>query len=440
LFGDEIRVTVINSLERDPMTRFQVTAILVCTVINMIDGFDVLVIAFTAPAISSEWNLSATQVGALLSAGLLGMAVGSLLLGPLADRYGRRVLILICLIVISAGMLLSGFSRGLEQLLVLRVLTGLGIGGMLPVLNTIVAEYSSLRWRSFWVSLLQGGYPIGATVGGMLIAILIASHGWRPAFFLGATASLVMIPLVWKQLPESLDFLLSRSSASTLDRINQLLSRLGKAPIAELPVAGGNTSPVKTGYADLVSSAGLLNRTVLLSLAFFMVMLTFYFVMSWTPKILVDSGMSAAQGISGGVLLNLGGIAGCVMLGYLSSHLRLPRLLAVYLILTGVLMVLFSGTGSHIALMVPVAASLGFFIFGSMVGLYALAPQLFPVNSRAAGISTAIGTGRIGAVLAPAVAGMLFDSGWAKMDGYVLFALPLVITFGAVVVLGRAVR
>jgi len=422
------------------MTRFQITAILVCTIINMIDGFDVLVIAFTVPAISAEWNLSATAVGALLSAGLLGMAVGSLLLGPLADRFGRRVLILICLLVISAGMLLSGFSRGMEQLLVLRVLTGLGIGGMLPVLNTIVAEFSSLRWRSFWVSLLQGGYPIGATVGGMLTAILIASHGWRPAFFLGAAASLIMIPLVWKLLPESLDFLLSRSSTGTLDKVNRLLSRLGKAPMTELPLAGGDAAPVRTGYADLFSSAELRKRTVLLSLAFFVVMLTFYFVMSWTPKILVDSGMSAAQGISGGVLLNLGGIAGCVMLGFLSSRLRLPRLVTVYVILTGLLMVLFSRTGSYISVMVPVAASLGFFIFGSMVGLYALAPQLYPVNSRAAGISTAIGTGRIGAVLAPAVAGMLFDSGWAKMDGYVLFALPLVITLGAVVVLGRVVR
>jgi MFS family permease len=178
----------------------------------------------------------------------------------------------------------------------------------------------------------------------------------------------------------------------------------------------------------------------LLSLAFFVVMLTFYFVMSWTPKILMDSGMSATEGISGGILLNLGGVIGCVLLGYLSSRMRLVRLITSYVILTGLLMVLFSQSGSHVGVMVPAAASLGFFIFGSMVGLYALAPQLYPVSSRAAGISIAIGTGRIGAVLSPLLAGLLFDFGWAKTDGYILFALPLVITVGAIVALGRALR
>jgi MFS family permease len=249
-----------------------------------------------------------------------------------------------------------------------------------------------------------------------------------------------MIPMVWKHLPESLDFLLSRPSADTLYKINQLMGRMGKAPYAELPASSESTSTTKTGYADLLSSAELRIRTLLLSLAFFVVMLTFYFVMSWTPKILVDSGMSATEGISGGILLNLGGVIGCLVLGYLSSRMPLRPLMVGYVTLTGLLMLVFSHSGTDIGLMLPVAASLGFFIFGSMVGLYAMAPQLYPVSSRAAGISIAIGTGRIGAVLSPLLAGLLFDFGWARTDGYVLFALPLVITVGAIIVLGRATR
>lgn len=143
------------------MTRFQIIAIALCMVINMLDGFDVLVIAFTAPSISAEWGLSPTAVGLLLSSGLLGMVFGSLLLGPLADQIGRRQLIMLCLCVISVGMLLSGFSESTTHLTTMRFFTGLGIGGILPGLNTIVAEYSSLRWRSLCVSLLQTGYPIG---------------------------------------------------------------------------------------------------------------------------------------------------------------------------------------------------------------------------------------------------------------------------------------
>lgn len=425
-------------IERGPMTRFQITAIMICTVINMMDGFDVLVIAFTAPSIAADWQLSSTAVGVLLSSGLVGMAIGSLVLGPLADKFGRRNLILICLVVITVGMLMSGFSQNISQLVAMRLLTGLGIGGILPGLNTIVSEYSSLRWRSLWVSLLQTGYPIGATVGGILTAVLIAAYGWRSAFFLGGAASLIMIPLVWKALPESLDYLLTRKPTGALDRINHVLSRLGREKIDTLPQAANVSARLKTGFADLWSDAGLRKHTLLLSLAFFVMMLTFYFVMSWTPKILVDSGMSTTQGISGGIILNVGGIVGSVILGFLSSRLPLTRLITLYVVLTGVLMTLFAHTGSHIGTMILVAACVGFFMFGSMVGLYALAPQLYPTQSRAAGISIAIGFGRIGGVVSPTLAGILFDFGWAKTDGYILFALPLLITATAIVLLGRS--
>jgi len=422
------------------MSGFQVAAILLCTMINMMDGFDVLVIAFTAPSIAAEWGLSATVLGLLLSSGPLGMAIGSLVLGPLADRHGRRNLILICLVVITAGMLLSGFSQNASQLTAMRVLTGLGIGGILPGLNTIVAEYSSLRWRSFWVSLLQTGYPIGATLGGILTAVLIAIYGWRSAFFLGAVAAAVMIPMVWKALPESLDYLLTRRPAGALERINHLLGKLGKARIETLPEQDAHSQNRKTGYADLLSDPQLRRNALWLSLAFFMMILAFYFVMSWTPKILVDSGMSTAQGISGGILLNAGGVVGCLLLGYLSSRQSLSRLVMMYVLMTGTLMLVFAYSASGIDTLVIVATCLGFFLFGSMVGLYALAPQLYPTQSRAAGVSIAIGFGRIGGVTSPMLAGVLFDSGWTKADSYVLFAVPLVITAFAVMLLGRVIR
>jgi benzoate transport len=433
-------LTIVPDLERSPMSQFQVAAIMVCTLINMMDGFDVLVIAFTVSSIAAEWQLSATVVGLLLSAGPVGMAIGSLLLGPLADKHGRRNMILICLVIITAGMLLSGFTRDANQLTAMRLLTGIGIGGILPGLNTIVAEYSSLRWRSFWVSLLQGGYPIGATAGGIMTAVLIAEHGWRAAFFLGAVAAAAMIPLVWKALPESLDYLLTRRPAGALEQINLLLGRLGRPGLDALPAARTDVRDRKTGYADLFADAVLRRNALWLSLAFFMMILAFYFVMSWTPKILVDSGLSNAQGISGGILLNAGGVLGCIVLGYLSSRLPLPRLLVLFVLTTSALMILFARGGSDIGMLVLLATCLGFFLFGSMVGLYALAPELYPTRSRAAGVSIAIGFGRIGGVIAPVLAGVLFDYGWAQKDGYILFAVPLVITAIAVVLLGRVIR
>jgi benzoate transport len=433
-------MTIAPNLERGAMSRFQVAAILICTFINMMDGFDVLVIAFTAPAIATEWQLSGTVVGMLLSAGPMGMVIGSLALGPLADKHGRRNLILTCLVVITAGMLLSGFSQNANQLTAMRLLTGIGIGGILPGLNTIVAEYSSLRWRSFWVSLLQTGYPIGATAGGIMTVALIAQYGWRSAFFIGAFAAAAMIPLVWKALPESLDYLITRRPVGALEQINLLLGRLGRPGLETLPAAKPDAPRRKTGYADLFSDPVLRSNALWLSLAFFMMIVAFYFVVSWTPKILVDSGMSNAQGISGGILLNAGGVLGSMLLGYLSSRLPLPRLVTAYVLFTAVLMVVFAYGGSDIDMLVLLATCLGFFLFGSMVGLYALAPHLFPTQSRAAGVSIAIGVGRIGGVTSPLLAGVLFDHGWAQVDGYVIFAVPLVITAFAVALLGRAIR
>jgi benzoate transport len=422
------------------MTRFQVTAILICMFINMLDGFDVLVMAFTAPSIAAEWSLTSTTVGMLLSSGLLGMVTGSLVLGPLADRFGRRFLILACLVIITIGMLLSAISQSAWQLAGMRLLTGLGIGGILPGLNTIVAEYSSIKWRSFWVSLMQTGYPIGATLGGILTALLIASWGWRSAFLLGGFTSLLMIPVVWRQLPESLDYLLTRRPPDALERINHLLARLGKSRLDELPEQELAGDRARTGYGSLISDPQLRYRAMLLCAAFFVMMLCFYFVTSWTPKILVDSGMSTAQGISGGIILNAGGVLGCVFLGILSSRLALPRLILTYVLLSAGLMIVFSQIGTALGAMIVVAAVLGFFLFGSMVGLYALGPQLYPVRSRAAGISIAIGFGRIGGVASPMLAGILFDVGWAKSDGYWLFALPLVVTAAAILILGRGLK
>lgn len=417
-----------NQIDQHPMSRYQIRAIAVCMLINMLDGFDVLVVAFTAASIAADWDLSATAIGYLLSAGLVGMTIGSLVLGPLADRFGRRPLVLACLVVITVGMLLSAFTQNVGQLTATRLLTGLGIGGMLPSLNTIVAEYSSLRWRSFSVSVLQAGYPVGATLGGVIAAIIIAQYGWRSVYALAGLASALMVLVVWRALPESLDFLVTRQPINALDKINELLRKLGRVSISAMPDLANKDGKKKTGYADLLATPSLIKTSVLLSVAFFIVMFSFYFVLSWTPKILVDAGMSTSQGISGGVLLNMGGIVGSLLLGYVSSRLDISKLIAVYMVLSAALMAVFANVSSFDITLQMLALALGFFIFGSMVGLYALAPHLYPVQSRSAGLSIAIGIGRIGGVTSPLLAGYLFDHGWAQTDGFIVFAIPLLLS------------
>lgn len=238
-----------EALDNGPMTRFQWTAIGVCVLLNTLDGFDVLVMAFTGKTVSSEWNLNSGTLGLLLSCGLIGMAVGALLVAPWADRIGRKPVILGGLALAAAGMLLSAASQNWQQLGLLRIITGIGIGAVLASSNVIAGEFASRRWRGLAVSLNSTGYAVGATVGGLASVTLIDHFGWHSVFLAGGIATVVVIPVVMFLLPESLDFLITQRPPGALSRINNLARRMGHAELDSLPPL-----PLLTGWVrDSVS-------------------------------------------------------------------------------------------------------------------------------------------------------------------------------------------
>lgn len=351
------------------------------------------------------------------------MALGSFLLAPLADRWGRRPMIMLCLVILTVGMALSALASNAWQLGALRVFTGVGIGGMLAGVGVITAEYANPKWRSTAVALQATGYPIGATLGGVLAAWMLQHFSWHSVFLIGAGASLLCIPLVLKCLPESLDFLVARRPPDALPRLNALLARMHMPALQALP-----PTPVRAdgrkGYAALF--VGDLRRvSVLIAMAFFLHMFAFYFVLSWTPKLLVSAGVSAQQGITGGVLLNLGGIVGGSLFGWLASRWALSRLTAASLLLAMVAMLAFAGFNTQLGIAFPVAFVIGAALFGAMAGLYAAAPVVFAADVRTTGLGWAIGIGRVGAILSPLTVGLLVDAGWSPTALYVLCALPL---------------
>lgn len=421
--GGDIR----DVIYRGAMSRFQVVAVAICVTLNMLDGFDVLVMAFTASEVSAQWGLSGAELGVLLSAGLFGMAGGSLFLAPWADRFGRRAVTLFCLSLITVGMLLSSAAQQPIQLAVLRVLTGLGIGGMLASLNVITAEYSSDKWRSTCISIQATGYPIGATIGGTIAAVLIAYHGWRSVFLFGGLVTALMIPVVMARLPESLDFLLAKRPANALPKLNALLRRMDRQAVSGLPDSRGASQSTGQELVGSIFSRQLMRATLCIWTSFFLVMFSFYFVLSWTPKLLVAAGLSTQQGITGGVLLNVGGIAGGTAFGILAARYKLRQLESLYLLTTAVFIALFGVLAGNLAWAFPIAIAIGVFLFGSMVGLYAITPSLYPPAIRATGMGWAIGIGRIGAILAPLIAGFLVDRGWKTPDLYYAYAVPMIV-------------
>src|SRR3954454_448313 len=229
------------ALDDGPMTWFRWRAVLVCVVLNMIDGYAVLVMSFTAKPAGAQRQLSSSALCLLLSAGLVGLAIGSLFVAPRAHRFGPRPVIMTCLLVAGSSMLLSAFAQSALQLGILRLITGIGIGGVLASSNVIASEYASRRWRGMAVSLQATGFALGATLGGLLAVALIGQLGWRSVFLVGGIVSLLVVGLVHFFLPESLDHLLARRRPDALVKVNALARRLGQEPLDSLP------QPVATG-------------------------------------------------------------------------------------------------------------------------------------------------------------------------------------------------
>ena len=408
---------------------FQIQTVFICTLINMMDGFDVLVMSFAAASVSSEWTLTPYQLGILLSAGLFGMAIGSISLGALADRLGRKRLVNICLVIVTAGMFASAYSENQEQLLAFRFVTGIGIGGMLATLTTLVSEYSNESSRGLCIGFLQSGYPLGALLGGIVSVYLIDGFGWRSLFIFGGSLSLIMLPFVFWKLPESLDFLLLRGNQADKSKIEQILTKLQIETSEFLHTT--EESKKKADWISLFSSDFRAN-TLYLWTCYFLLMFSFYFVVSWTPKLLVDAGLTTGQGISAGVYLQAGGLVGAISLGLLGYKFKVPILTSVFFCF-GVGAMLFYGLVelSLVSLML-VAAIMGVFLIGAMIGLYTIAPSVYPANVRVSGVGLAIGIGRLGAIVAPLAGGIILNSGYSTDEIFVIFSIPLILAAVAV--------
>ena len=279
-------------IDRAAMRPMQIVAVTLCVVLNALDGFDVLAISFASPGIAAEWHVEHAALGWLLAMELFGMAAGSVLLGHVADRIGRRPTTLLCLTMMTAGMAGAALASGVEMLAVVRLCTGLGIGGMLACINAMAAEYSNARNRALAVTVMAAGYPAGAIIGGSVAALLLAHGGWRDIFTFGAIATAALLPLVWWLLPESIGFLMRKRPANALARINVALRRLGHETVAALaPVEERH----RVTFGELFR-ADLIARTGWLTIAYFAHITTFYFILKWVPKIVVDLGHAPSAG------------------------------------------------------------------------------------------------------------------------------------------------
>lgn len=394
-------------IAQERMGAFQIAAVVICILLNAVDGFDVLSISFASPGIAADWGVDRAALGLVLSMELIGMALGSVLIGGLADRIGRRPVIILCLIIMAGGMIAAAFAHDVVSLSGYRLLTGLGIGGMLASVNAIVAEYSNDKHRHLCVTIMAAGFPIGAVAGGAVVSQLLNHYSWHAVFLLGAGFTLLLLPIVILMLPESVAFLAKARPKRAHERINATLKRMGHAPVETLPDVSVEVGKKREGLFSKRWRA----IVAMLTIAYFAHIMAFYYILKWIPKIVVDMGF--APSLAGGVLVwaNVGGAVGAIVLGLFSQKFNVKYLVIGALALSAAMLTVFGLGYDTLTQLSLVAASAGFCTNAAVVGLYALMASYLPTQLRAGGTGFVIGVGRGGAALGPIVAGVMFSAG-----------------------------
>lgn len=407
-----------------PMSAQQIAVVALCVLINTIDGFDIMAISFAAPAIVREWGLTPERTGFMLSSGLAGIGIGALLSSFVADAIGRRPVILFGTLLIAVGMAATAFVHSVGMMALCRLVSGLGIGCMVSTVGTLAIEYSSRRWRTLSVALVVLGFPLGGTLGGPVAVWLLEHHGWRSIFLFGASLSVLLFPLMLFRLPESIAFLVDRQPRNALARINRLATRFALPLLAVLPprpaaAEGG-------GYREL-TRAPLRQVTIWICIAYFCYMFSFYFIQSWATSLVTKAGLSDAEGVTTSALMNLAGLFGGTLAGYLATRMSLSRLLRALMLMVAGLIAIFGWLPAELWIIYLASLALGFVMWGASATVYSAYALSYPPRLRASGIGLVVTAGRTGSILGPYVAGVLLTLGMQVATVTALLAVPAVI-------------
>jgi AAHS family 4-hydroxybenzoate transporter-like MFS transporter len=413
-------VDVVEFIDQQPVGGFQLKLLATCAAVLFLDGFDTTAIGYVAPSLAREWHLTKAALGPVFSAGLFGLMIGALSFGPLADRIGRRKIIIFSTVAFGLGTLATAFVQDVNSLLVIRFLTGLGLGGAMPNAIAMTSEFNPRRRRATMVMIMFCGFSVGAALGGFIAAALIPSFGWRSVFVVGGVAPLLLAPILAWRLPESVRFLVLAGRAP--ERVAGLLGLIGPNTSFSAAARFVVHEPELVGLPVLhLFSNGRTLVTLLLWVVFFMSLLDLYFLSNWLPTVLNDLGASVSAAALIGSMLQIGGIAGTFGLGRIIDRFSFRALALVYFI--AVFAVGSIGYLSHSAVMVTLAIFVaGFCVVGGQIAANALASAFYPTAVRATGVGWALGIGRIGSIVGPLVGGILLTMKWSAAEVFMTAA------------------
>ncbi len=419
-----------------PLSSFQKGIMVLIGGVVVMDGFDVQSIGFVAPALTEDWHIDPIALGPIFGAGLLGMLVGSMLLSILADRIGRRPVLVGSTTFFSLCMLATAAAESVQQLVFLRFLTGVGIGGVMANAVALASEYSPQRRRASLLMWISCGFTGGAIAGGLISAAMIPWGGWRSVFLIGGVLPLGIAAVMYWRLPESLLFLSLQQRDN--DKLRQLLRRIapGIDPGGDLYLAQPGEVRGRGSFANLFRDGRAL-MTLLLWLISFANLLNLFFLANWLPLLSTGMGFSSSTAVLMGTTLQLGGLIGAVFMGPLIDRLGYYRVLVPAFLIAGLSVAIIGQPGMALTSLYVVIFAAGIGIVGAQPALNALASTLYPTEIRATGVGWSLGVGRAGAIVGPVVAAQLVALNWSSQALFLAASIPAL--FSCVVVIGLAI-
>jgi len=418
-------------IEKNPLGKFQKLVMFFCALVIVFDGFDVLAIAFAAPALSAALDIPRSELGYVFSAGLVGMMIGALVLGPVGDKYGRRYAVIFSVFVFALCTLITGFIESYNELVLLRFLTGLGLGGAMPNATALMTEYVSTRQRNVAVAVIFLGMPIGGITGGLLASEIIPVYGWESLFYIGGVMPLLLVPVLLKWLPESPRFLVEHDKDN--DENLRLIARKieTKETIADDArfahyIEEKKHFPVKALFLE-----GRATDTLLIWMVFFFNLMVVYFLYSWIPTLLVHAGYQLAEASRTVVVLNIGGAIAPFVFSRFIHRLGSKIVLTSCFVLGAISMIAVGQLGSSLNLVMILSFFAGFFIVGGQISLNALSSFMYPTHIRSTGVGWANGIGRSGSIFGPLLAGALVTASFGLNVNFIVFGGLCLITASA---------
>ena len=430
------RLDVQALINDKPLSTYQWRVVLLCFLIVFLDGLDTAAMGFIAPALSQDWGIDRASLGPVMSAALIGMVFGALGSGPLADRFGRKVVLVVSVFLFGLFSLLSAYSSNIDQLLALRLLTGLGLGAAMPNATTLLSEYTPERHKSLLVTSMFCGFNLGMACGGFISAKMIPLLGWHSLLMLGGILPLILAVVLLLWLPESARFLVVRNRS--VERIRKAL-----APIApqEVAAATGFSVPEQNvgqsrNVLKVIFSGTYSTGTLLLWLTYFMGLVIVYLLTSWLPTLMRDSGASMEQSAFIGALFQFGGVLSAVGVGWAMDKFNPHKVIGIAYLLAGVFAWLVGQSLGNVAVLATLVLLAGMCINGAQSAMPSLAARFYPTQGRATGVSWMLGIGRFGAILGAWAGATLLGLGWNFEQVLTALVVPAVLATAAVVIKG----